>query len=241
VRDSNERIYRIIGTWFNISDRKQIEEELRESALREQAVAHVLQKMRQTLDIDTIFSATTEELRGVLNCDLRFAAALRYRVAIYRFNPDWSGKFVAESLANGWVTLIIEQKNYPYLTTEALEDKNCIIKIQGFDNDSVQDSYLQNNKGGVYSQGTSYRVIEDIYSAGFTPCYINLLEQFQARAYIIVPIFCGSKLWGLLATYQISGSRSWSEAEISVVVQIGTQLGIALQQAQLLQQTQQQA
>jgi signal transduction histidine kinase len=241
VRDSNERIYRIIGTWFNISDRKQIEEELRESALREQAVAHVLQKMRQTLDIDTIFSATTEELRGVLNCDLRFAAALRYRVAIYRFNPDWSGKFVAESLANGWVTLIIEQKNYPYLTTEALEDKNCIIKIQGFDNDSVQDSYLQNNKGGVYSQGTSYRVIEDIYSAGFTPCYINLLEQFQARAYIIVPIFCGSKLWGLLATYQNSGSRSWSEAEISVVVQIGTQLAIALQQAQLLQQTQQQA
>jgi two-component system sensor histidine kinase/response regulator len=69
------------------SDRKQIEEALRESALREQAVAHVLQKMRQTLDIDTIFSATTEELRGVLNCDLRFAAALRYRVAIYRFNP----------------------------------------------------------------------------------------------------------------------------------------------------------
>jgi PAS domain S-box-containing protein len=101
VRDSNERIYRIIGTCFNISDRKQIEEELRESALREQAVAHVLQKMRQTLDIDTIFSATTEELRGVLNCDLRFAAALRYRVAIYRFNPDWSGKFVAESVANG--------------------------------------------------------------------------------------------------------------------------------------------
>jgi signal transduction histidine kinase len=57
----------------------------------------------------------------------------------------------------------------------------------------------------------------------------------------MAPIFCGSKLWGLLATYQNSGSRSWSEAEISVVVQIGTQLGVALQQAQLLQQTQQQA
>ncbi len=232
VRDSNERIYRIIGTCFNISDRKQIEEELRESALREQAVAHVLQKMRQTLDIDTIFSATTEELRGVLNCD---------RVAIYRFNSDWSGKFVAESVANGWVTLISEQNNEPYLTEDALEDENCIIKTLELENDSVQDTYLQNTKGGAYTQGTSYRVIEDIYNAGFTPCYINLLERFQARAYIMAPIFCGSKLWGLLATYQNSGSRSWSEAEISVVVQIGTQLGVALQQAQLLQQTQQQA
>jgi len=99
VRDETGQLLRFVGLVEDISDRKQIEEELRESALREQAVAHVLQKMRQTLDIDTIFSATTEELRGVLNCDLRFAAALRYRVAIYRFNPDWSGKFVAESLS----------------------------------------------------------------------------------------------------------------------------------------------
>jgi hypothetical protein len=66
----------------------------------------------------------------------------------------------------GWVTLITEQNNEPYLTTDALEDKNCIIKTLDFDNDSVQDSYLQNTRGGVYSQGTSYRVIEDIYSLG---------------------------------------------------------------------------
>ena len=67
------------------------------------------------------------------------------------------------------------------------------------------------------------------------------MERFQARAYINVPIFCGSKLWGLLATYQNSGSRSWSEAEISIVVQIGVQMGIALQQAELLEETKEQS
>ncbi|NES72183.1 MAG: PAS domain-containing protein, partial [Okeania sp. SIO2D1] len=61
---------------------------LRESALRERVIAHVLQKMHRTLDLDTIFKTTTSELQQVLNCD---------RVAIYRFNPDWSGKFVAEA------------------------------------------------------------------------------------------------------------------------------------------------
>ncbi|HAA31946.1 MAG TPA: hypothetical protein DCE56_34900, partial [Cyanobacteria bacterium UBA8553] len=90
----------------------------------------------------------------------------------------------------------------------------------------IVDSYLQETKGGAYSEGINYRVIQDIYQAGFTECYINLLEQFQIRAYIIVPIYCGSQLWGLLASYQNSNSRIWNEAEISTVVQIGIQLGI---------------
>ncbi|MGL5064628.1 MAG: ATP-binding protein, partial [Microcoleus sp.] len=94
---------------------------------------------------------------------------------------------------------------------------------------------------GIYSQGVSYRAVTDIYKAEFTTCYIELLERFQIRAYIIVPIYCGSQLWGLLACYQNSISRVWTDAEIKTVVQIGIQLGIALQQAQLLEATQQQA
>jgi signal transduction histidine kinase len=83
--------------------------------------------------------------------------------------------------------------------------------------------------------------VQDIYKAGFNSCYINLLERFQARAYIIVPIFLGSKLWGLLATYQNSGSRQWKAAEIKLMVEIGNQLGVALQQAELLAQIQKQS
>jgi hypothetical protein len=67
------------------------------------------------------------------------------------------------------------------------------------------------------------------------------LERFQARAYVIVPIFLGNKLWGLLATYQNSGSRQWKAAETKLVVEIGNQLGVALQQAELLAQIQKQS
>ncbi len=225
----------------DITDRKRAEEALRESLQRERAIARAIQRMRQTLDIETIFTATTSELRQLIKCD---------RVAVYRFNPDWSGEFVSESVGADWISLVQEQANNSNLKESSLEDKHCAVKTfdskAGCDNvlgvsSLVQDTYLQETRGGAYSQGASYRVVQDIYKAGFNSCYINLLEGFQARAYIIVPIFCGSKLWGLLATYQNSGSRQWKAAEIKLVVEIGNQLGVALQQAELLAQIQKQS
>jgi light-regulated signal transduction histidine kinase (bacteriophytochrome) len=44
--------------------------------------------MRQSLDLNTIFGTTTQELRQVIRSD---------RTLIYRFNSDWSGQVVAES------------------------------------------------------------------------------------------------------------------------------------------------
>jgi PAS domain S-box-containing protein len=225
----------------DITERKRVEEALRESLERERAFGRAIQRMRQTLDIETIFTATTSELRQLIKCD---------RVAVYRFNPDWSGEFVSESVGADWISLVQEQANNPNLKERSLEDKHCTVKK--FDSKAgcdsvlsasslVQDTYLQQTRGGAYSQGASYRVVSDIYSAGFKSCYINLLERFQARAYVIVPIFLGDKLWGLLATYQNSGSRQWKAAETKLVVEIGNQLGVALQQAELLAQIQKQS
>lgn len=221
-----------VGIGQDITLRKRAEDALRESVERERAIATIIQRMRQTLDIETIFTATTSELRQVLNCD---------RVVVYQFQPDWSGEFVAESVGSEWMSVMPEQRRNRHLTPHCLDDPSCQVKtLRGYP-ELVPDSHMQATQGGIYSQGVSYCVAQDIYQSGFTPCYINLLEQFQARAYITVPIVCGGQLWGLLASYQNSAARAWSEAEINTVVQIGTQLGVALQQAQLLQQTQQQS
>ncbi len=225
-------VERVVCTFNNITDRKQAQEALWESVEREKAIASVIQRMRSSLDISDIFAATTQELRQLLKCD---------RVAVYRFNPDWSGTFVAESVANGWLEMVRQQKNDPTLTENALAAEPCTVKSWYSPPHPVRDTYLQNTRGGVYARGSAYRAISDIYNAGFPTCYVNLLEKLQAKAYIIVPIFSGDKLWGLLASYQNSGPRIWCEAEINIAVQIGTQLGVALQQAELLAQTQLQA
>lgn len=221
-----------IGTITDITEIKLAEEALRESAERERAIAQVIQRMRQTLDLETIFADTTQELRQVLNCD---------RVVVYRLNPQWSGEFVSESVGNGWISLIEEHKNDPYLTEGVLQDGRCLATILDSLDNQVKYADVQATQDGIYTQDASFRCVCDIYNAGFHSSYINLLERFQAKAYIIVPILYGNQLWGLLASYQNSDPRQWKPGEINIVVQIGNQLGVALQQAQLLAQTQRQS
>ena len=221
-----------VGTITDITELKRAEFALLEAALRERTLAQVIKRMRQTLDIDSIFAATTAELRQLLESD---------RAVVYRFNPDWSGELVAESVGSGWVSLVQEVRNQPNLTREAFDDGNCIVPLWENEDNLIKDTYLQETQGGEYSQGSPYLAVADITQAGFSDCYFHLLERFQAKAYITVPIFCGNKLWGLLATYQNSAPRQWESAEINIVMQIGNQLGVALQQAELLSQTQQQS
>ncbi|MFN6465154.1 MAG: GAF domain-containing protein [Nostoc sp. DedVER02] len=150
----------------------------REKAMeRQELLAATIDKIRQSLDIKTIFRTTTQAVRELLEVE---------RVAIYRFNADWSGKFVADSFKDGWK---------PVVQTQPM-----IIKT--FE-DTEDDNELPRN------------------------------ETF-------VPIRQGEKLWGLLVAYQNSQPRYWKEEEINLLAQVAVQFGIAIQQAELLEQTKRQ-
>jgi two-component system, sensor histidine kinase and response regulator len=215
-----------------IQERITAQIELQRVAQRERATARVIQRMRQSLDLNVIFHATTEELRQAVQCD---------RTLIYQFNPDWSGQVVAESVADGWNAIIPVQVENPKLTQSTLDRGNCIVKQLDGTEVLIRDTHLQENEGGRYRNRSSYCYVTDIYKQGFDTCYLELLESLQARAYVIVPIFRGNLLWGLLATYQNAEPRQWQLAEVQMVSQIGIQLGVAVQQAELLLRTQEQA
>ena len=189
----------------DISDRKAAEAQLQQNLAREQTLAQLSERMRRTLDLETIFKTTTEEVRTIFNCD---------RVALYQFNPDWSGEFVFESVADGWLPLV------------------------GTEPSVIEDTYLQETAGGRYSNHESFAV-RDIYQMGFQDCHVQLLERFQARASCVSPIFRGEKLWGLLAAYQNSAPRKWKSEEVQLLAQVGDRLGVAIQQAELVLQLQQ--
>jgi len=175
--------------------------EREKASQRQKTLAAIGEKIRQSLDLDRIFQTATQEVRQLLQAD---------RVAIYRFNPDWSGEFIAESIASGWTPLVGVQP-------------------------VIEDTFLQETQGGRYANHETFAV-DDIYQVGHTDCHIQLLEQLEAKAYAIVPIFLGETLWGLLAAYQNSGPHDWQASEVDLLAQIGTQLGVAIQQAEYLKQ-----
>jgi GAF domain-containing protein len=141
------------------------------------------------------------------------------RAAIYRFNPDWSGEFISN-----------------FGTVEPQWDS---INRLG-QNMVWEDTHLQETKGGRYRNNECFAV-NDVYKAGHTRCHLDLLEQFKINAYALAPIFVGSKLWGLLAAYQHSSTRQWAAYEVEFLAQAGAQLGVAIQQAEILEQSKQQA
>ena len=198
------------GLVTDITKGKEIEERLRKSAERERTIARVIQRMRQTLKLERIFSATTDELRQALQCD---------RVVIFRTTPDNQEQIVAESVAEGWISLV---------SNSAADDPDFVPSWQ-----AATDS--------MDTLGVSYYCIADIYQAGLRSQDLERLEGFQAKAYLSVPIFSGNQLWGSLIAYQNSAPRKWDSTETKIVLQIGSQLGVAVQQAELLAQTQRQS
>ncbi len=137
------------------------------------------------------------------------------RTSVYQFAPDWSGYFAVESVTSGWLPLVDEGTRTVWA-----------------------DTYLQDHAGGRYRHGETF-MVDDIYLSGHTPCHLDILEQFQVRAYAIVPIFNQGQLWGLLSAYQNSGPRRWQPEEMTLLSQVAYHLGIALYQINLLEQAQQ--
>ncbi|NJN21903.1 MAG: GAF domain-containing protein, partial [Leptolyngbya sp. RL_3_1] len=158
------------------------------------------------------------------------------RVLIYRFNPDWSGQIVAEAVSPHWVPLMPLQAHNPALTQRAVAQNGCFTWSGQAMGVTLPDTYIQSHQEEWWAQDTHVKRVEDIYQANFEPCYLDFLEQLQARAYLIVPIYDGEVMWGLLTLYQNDAPRHWQDSDVAIVSQTGTQLSIAVQQSELFQQ-----
>ncbi|TVQ17783.1 MAG: GAF domain-containing protein [Leptolyngbya sp. DLM2.Bin15] len=215
-----------------VAERSAAEAAMELAMRREQAVNRVTVQMRKSLDINQIFDTTTDELRQEIDCD---------RVLIYHFHPDWSGSIVAESVDSRLTPILPSRAQDPVFSQVVAQEDRCTVNQLNPSHLAHTDTYLQTQAGGIYRQKDAYCCVPDIYEAKLSPCYINFLEQFQARAYVIAPILCGQNLWGLIAIYQSDRPRDWQESEVQIVLQISNQLGVAVRQAELFAHTQHQA
>lgn len=130
------------------------------------------------------------------------------RVLIFRFKTNGVGKIVTEAVSPNWDSVLGR---------------------------NITDDYFESEYLYKYSQGRVY-TIADIEKADIPSCLVEFLQEFHVKAKLAVPILLKQKLWGLLIAHQCSSSRQWSSFEIELLGQLADQIGIALAQAQLLEQ-----
>jgi signal transduction histidine kinase len=138
------------------------------------------------------------------------------RTLVYRLNPDLSGTIVAESVLPAWTATLDRQ----------IED-NC---FQG-------DLAVHFNK---YLQGHKM-VVSDIESANLTACHRRMLQQFEVKAILVVPILVRAispvseaKVWGLLIAHHCKNVHEWQTDELTLLDELSLQMAIAVQQSELV-------
>ncbi len=167
-------------------------QQLQSAARRERLLGDIAWKARQATDSSELLTSSLTGIRKVLEVD---------RVVIYRFNPDWSGTVVAESVAPGW--------------TKALDEK--------IDDPCFRARYIPQYQNG------RVRAINDIHNEpGLTDCHIRTLEQFEVKANLVAPMRKDNQLVGLLIAHQCAKTRNWQQSEIDFFLQLATQIEYAL-------------
>ncbi|MDJ0902297.1 MAG: GAF domain-containing protein [Xenococcus sp. MO_188.B8] len=153
---------------------------------------NIIFSAHQSLDLDDVFQVTVDGARDILQTD---------RVVIYRFNYDWSGTIVAESVA----------EDYPSILVETIDDP-CF-----------RGSYVDLYKNG------RVRAINNLRSEpGLNACHIRTLEKYGVKANLVVPLRKDNQLIGLLIAHNCAAPRIWQQSEIDFFTQLGTQVEYAI-------------
>ncbi len=190
-------------TVVNATKAQEQAQKLALAAEQQKTLFTVISKIRESLDLETIFQATVKEVRKLLNAD---------RVGIYRFYPDSNcseGEFLSEDVLPGFSSVLGMKMT-----------DHCFAE--------VSPEYLM---GKIW-------IMNDIEQANLSDCHINILQKINIKSNLVVPLIEGNELWGLLCSHQCEVSREWQSSEIEFVTQIAAHLGVALQQSELLAQTQ---
>jgi len=201
VHDADGQLTHYIGVQTDVTEAVEARKRQSRQLQEEQLLSGVTQRIRQDLDLTTVLSTAVNEVRQLLQTD---------RVVVYRFNPDWSGIVVAESVGEDW-------------------DASLDV--------TIEDTCFQISRARDYQEGR-ISAISNIETAPLSECHRDLLRRFQVQANLVLPISDHGRLWGLLIAHHCQEPRQWHSNEVHLLERLSHQLAVAVLQAELYEQAQ---
>ena len=208
---------------------------LQQQIEQERLLNQVITQIRQSLDLPTILQIAVEQVRRFLEVD---------RLVIYQLGYHPALTLPLDSLPS-----------YPADPEEELGvspspiPQGGEITYEARRHDSIP-SVLQFREDGCfgpqatslekYQQSQTLAVMDVNQSYAHTPCLLKFLQQAQVRAKLIAPIMVEQQLWGLLIAHTCTQPKQWQDHEQRFLQQIAEHLAIAISQAHLYTQLQQQ-
>jgi two-component system sensor histidine kinase/response regulator len=212
-----------------------VEAALRQQVEQERLLNQVTTQMRQSLELPVILETAIKQVRECLQVD---------RLVIYQFSSPSQPEIRIQKSKNLLSAAFQEHlserssQGYGYVTYEARafdnipsvlhwgEEKHCFVDVADY-----REKYRKGFTQAVADIETRYVL---------TPCFVALMRRSQIRAKLVVPIIVQEQLWGLLIAHQCYEPRQWQESEKTFLQSIGEHLAIAIYQAQLYGELQQQ-
>ncbi|MDX2257151.1 MAG: CBS domain-containing protein [Pseudanabaenaceae cyanobacterium bins.39] len=177
--------------------------------------------LQQQAQEERLLANVTQKIRSTLNLTEILKTTVEEmhcfldcdRVLVYRIFPNGTGEAIAESVSPPYRQIL-----------------NIIFPEEIF----PQVNYDRYVKGRFFA--LSDRLSDPLE---VLPCLAQFLEELNVRAKLVVPIVQNDTLWGLLIAHQCDRPRTWQEQEINLLRKVSNQLAIAIQQADLFEQLQQ--
>ncbi|MGB3296173.1 MAG: PAS domain S-box protein [Phormidesmis sp.] len=184
----------------DIGDRKRAEKTLQQKLQQEQAFNRVVQAMRNSLDLATVFATATAEtaqLMAGLNC------------AVVQYLPDrgvWKiiNRVCPDPDQPNWVGFEVSDSENPF--ADRLKQQQIV---------RVEDT----------------REIENVTN--------QPAAEAMPGAWLMIPLAIDNEIWGSLSLSVSQQPFRWEDGFVSLVQAIADQLEVAIQQAQLYHQVEQ--
>ena len=194
--------------------RKYTEKAIALQLQRQRTLGEITQQIRESLDIKQILATVTQQVKEILQGD---------RIIVIRLFGNGRSQIVEESVLTEFTAL----KNLHW-------------------DDQLWSQEILNH----YCQGKP-RIVPDIMTDMGTNCLVEYASIGQVKSKMVAPILRSeshrgvaagptNKLWGVLVVHACREKRVWQESEVQLLQQIANQLAIAVQQASLFEQLQQQ-